>query len=76
MIIDFGYMVTYYVVDIFFRFKGKYALLEGYQGVIYGSFHIQPLVTRFIEWISKPFQKAKRSYIINVFYYEIENLIV
>ena len=44
--------------------------------MIYGSFHIQPLVTRFIEWISKPFQKAKRSYIINVFYYEIENLIV
>ena len=35
MIIDFGFMVKYYAVDMFLRYKDKYALSEGYHGEIY-----------------------------------------
>ena len=33
-IINFGYNVDYYVIHMFLRFSDKYALLEGYHGVI------------------------------------------
>ena len=34
MITDFGHMLEYDVLDMFLRYKDKYALKEGYHGVI------------------------------------------
>ena len=34
MITDFGHILEYDVLDLFLRYKEKYALQEGYHGVI------------------------------------------
>ena len=34
MVTDFGHMLDYDVMNMFLRYKDKYALQEGYHGVI------------------------------------------